>query len=161
MQKKVRPTISLPLERPDYIDETQPLATRNRGPATVGWKSVDSIPFTPASSVSSAHRSYVSSPASSRSSSSSRTSYESSDAYFPRSEKKVSFSTDTTIIPRKRDSSASVASSVYAAEGELPPAIEYDEEILRKIGKYRFVAADYIREIEGTPMILVDGKLYL
>jgi len=161
MQKKGRPTISLPLERPDYVDETQPLATRGQERAISGRKSVDSMPSTPASSVSSAHRSYVSSPASSRSSSFSRTSYESNDVYFPRGEKKVSFSADTTIIPRKRDSSASIASSVYAAEGELPPPIEYDEGILRKMGKYRFAAAEYIREIEGTPMILVGGKLYL
>jgi len=161
MPRTVRPKISLPLERPDYIHETQPLVIRNPKFAASGWKSVDSVPSTPASSVSSAHRSYVSSPGSSRSSSSSRTSYESSDGYFQRGEKKVSFSADTTIIPRKRDSSASVASSVYAAEGELPPPLEYDQEILKKVGKYRFAAAEYIREIGGTPMILVDGKLYL
>jgi hypothetical protein len=37
--------------------------------------------------------------------------------------------------------------------------IEYEE--LKRRGLLRFSAAEYIREIEGTPMILVDGKLYL
>jgi len=55
----------------------------------------------------------------------------------------------------------STSSSVYGVEGELPPPIEEDDEIMHKIGKFRFSAAEYIQEIEGTPMILVDGKLYL
>jgi len=67
---------------------------------------------------------------------------------------------DTTVIPR-RASATSTASSVYGAEGELPPPTEEDEEIMKKIGVHRFEAAEYIQEIEGTPMILVDGKLYL
>lgn len=54
-----------------------------------------------------------------------------------------------------------MASSLYADEGMLPPPIEDDEHIQARIGKNRFAAAEYIREIEGTPMILVDGKLYL
>jgi hypothetical protein len=75
-------------------------------------------------------------------------------------DKKVSFSQDTQEIPR-RESSTSVSSSVYIPDGELPPPLEEDEEISRLIGKLRFSAAEYIQEIEGTPMILVDGKLYL
>lgn len=62
-----------------------------------------------------------------------------------------------------RESNLSTVSveSEYYPEGELPPAFEEDEEILKRMGVNRFAAADYIQEIEGTPMILVDGKLYL
>lgn len=67
---------------------------------------------------------------------------------------------DTTIVPR-RASAASTASSLYAEEGKLPPPAEEDEDLMQKIGVFRFAAAEYIQEIEGTPMILVDGKLYL
>ena len=54
-----------------------------------------------------------------------------------------------------------MAASLYAPEGELPPPFTDDEYILANIGVNRFAAAEYIEEIEGTPMILVDGKLYL
>jgi hypothetical protein len=66
----------------------------------------------------------------------------------------------TTVIPQ-RAKRESVGSSLYGAEDELPPPIEEDEEMLLKMGVHRFSAAEYIREIEGTPMIIVDGKLYL
>jgi hypothetical protein len=74
-------------------------------------------------------------------------------------EKRVSFQV-RKVIPR-RASAASTDSSVYAADGELPPPFEDDEHIMQQMGKFRFSAAEYIQEIEGTPMILVDGKLYL
>jgi hypothetical protein len=61
----------------------------------------------------------------------------------------------------RRDSDAGATSSEYGPEGELPPPFEEDESIRMKMGKYKFSAAEYICEIEGTPMILVDGKLYL
>jgi hypothetical protein len=54
-----------------------------------------------------------------------------------------------------------MGSSLYAPEGKLPPPFTDDEDILAKIGVNRFAAAEYIEEIEGTPMILVEGKLYL
>ena len=69
----------------------------------------------------------------------------------------MSFTDEITTFSRR----GSTSSSLYAAEGELPPPIEEDEEIMNKLGKFRFAAAEYIQEIEGTPMILVDGKLYL
>lgn len=159
--QKARPTISLPLERLYVIDETKPLSSLIEEFDTSGWSLVNSISPSPTSSAPSSHKSYVSSPTPSRSSSSSATSYNSGEEYFPPSEKKVSFSNDTKIILRHRESCVSVASSVYAAEGELPPPFEDDEEIMQKIGKFRFAAAEYIQEIKGTPMILVDGKLYL
>jgi hypothetical protein len=60
-----------------------------------------------------------------------------------------------------RRESVQSTSSEYAEEGELPPPIEDDQEIMKRIGVNRFAAAEYIEEIEGTPMILVDGKLYI
>ena len=157
-----RPTISLPLERPDFVYETQPLAPHAHAYAMLGWKPIEYPPHSPtsASSASSAHPSYLSSPATPRTSSDSRTSFNSGDHYFRSVNKKVSFSIDTATIPR-RTSSASVASSVYDSEGELPPPIEDDKDISHRIGKFRFSAAEYIKEIEGTPLILVDGKLYM
>lgn len=163
--KPYRPTISLPLERPDYV-EVSALSTRRRQTTASGWIVQPPSPVTSSSSVSSSssvHNSYLSSPGSSRASSSSRTSYESNDdGYFPstNSDKKVSFSVDTTVIPQ-RTKRESVGSSLYGAEDELPPPIEEDEDILLKMGVHRFSAAEYIREIEGTPMIIVNGKLYL
>jgi|SRR5277367_76981 len=158
--KPYRPTISLPLERPDYVDVSA-LSTRPRKHKASGWVVQPSSPVL--SSGSSAHDSYPSSSGSSRASSLSRTSYEShDDAYVPsrNSEKKVSFSLGTTVIPQN-SKRGSVGSSVYGAEDELPPPIEEDEEVLLKMGVYRFSAAEYIHEIQGTPMIMVDGKLYL
>jgi hypothetical protein len=38
--------------------------------------------------------------------------------------------------------------------------LEDDEHIHAKIGVNRCAGAEYIEIIEGTPMILVDGKLY-
>lgn len=155
-----RPIISLPLERPDFLDETPPLQVQAY--AKLGWRPIDHPPNSPTSpsSASSAHRSFLSSPATPRSSSDSQTLYNSGDHYLPSVNKKVSFSIDPRIIPR-RNSSMSIGSSVYAAEGELPPPIEEDEDISHKIGKFRFSAAEYIKVIEGTPLLLVDGKLYL
>jgi len=163
LKSPFRPTISLPLERPEFVDAKEITTTHVQSYGGIGWKTVDATPPSPttSSTSSSAHQSYLSSPASSRGSTSSRTSYNSADdGYFPAMEKKVSFSIDTTIIPR-RDKTASVSSSVYGSEGELPPPIEDDEEIMQKMGELRFSAAEYIEEIEGTPMIIVDGKLYL
>jgi len=158
--KAYRPTISLPLERPDHVDVSA-LSIRPRQDELSGWIVQPSSPVS--SSSSSAHDSYLSSPGSSRASSWSRTSYESNDDGCFRSsnsDKKVSFSLGTTVIPqnKKRES---VGSSVYGAEDELPPPIEEDEEVLLKMGVHRFSAAEYVREIQGTPMIIVDGKLYL
>jgi len=164
---KFRPTISLPLELSNFLEETtQAFAIQAQDFPATGWKPVHSMPSSPtpssSSSYSSSNKSYMSTPDSSHASSSPRTSYESRDEYFaPPSEKKVSFSIEPKIISRCRESSVSMASSVYGAEGELPPPIEDDEEMMKKIGKYRFAAAEYIQAIEGTPMILVDGKLYL
>jgi hypothetical protein len=36
-----------------------------------------------------------------------------------------------------------------------------DHHIQARIRKKPFAAAEYLREFEGTPMILVDRKLYL
>ena len=158
--KAYRPTISLPLERPDYVEVT-PLSIRPREHEMSSWTVQPTSPVS--SSGSSAHDSYLSSPGFSRASSASRTSYDShDDRYFPssNSDKKVSFSADTTVIPRRKNRE-SVGSSLYGPEDELPPPIEEDEEILLKMGVHRFSAAEYIREIGGTPMIIVDGKLYL
>ena len=159
-QKPARPTISLPLERPD-LDSTTKYHASNIQASNSGWVALVSPPPSPVSSSSSACQSIFSSPTSSRSSASSQTSY-GHDSYFPplNIEKKVSFTDEATIISR-RESCSSLSSSLYAAEGELPPPIEEDEEIMKKLGKFRFAAAEYIEEIEGTPMILVDGKLYL
>jgi len=166
-KKPFRPTISLPLERPaDFVDRRQgPEAVVPQDFAESGWKPIESPPMSPAystASSSSYRRSTASSPASSRASSATpRTSYE-SDYFGDASGKNVSFSLDTKVIPlRTRASTSSLASSLYADEGVLPPPIEDDEHIQARIGKNRFAAAEYIREIEGTPMILVDGKLYL
>ena len=158
VQKPFRPTISLPLERPDFVQETEPLHVQAY--AMLGWKPTDHSLHSPSSSSSgsSARRSFLSSP---RASSDSQTSFNSGDHYLSSvNEKKVSFSIDTAIIPR-RTRSASVGSSVYADEGELPPLMEEEEDISQRIGKFRFSAAEYIKEIEGTPLVLVDGKLYL
>jgi len=158
----VRPTISLPLERsPD--DSSDDVIKRHSRYQQERARWVVSPPSSPTSS-SSEQQSPMSSSPFSRSSTSSRSSYNSGDeSYFTSPltfEKKVSFREDTNIIPR-RGSGESNTSSVYAAENQLPPATEEDEEIMAKIGEFRFAAAEYIREIEGTPMILVDGKLYL
>jgi hypothetical protein len=164
IQKPVRPKISLPLENPEFVDEKQQLGTLGEEMSTSLWKPVEYMPTRPKPSVSlspSSHKSFMSSPGSSRASSSSRTSYNSVDEYFSTAEKKVSFSRNATIIPRSRESSGSTASSIYGAEGVLPPPIEDDGRTTLRIGRSRFAAAEYIREIEGTPMILVDGKLYL
>ena len=157
-----RPTISLPLERPDFVYDTEPLSTHVHPHTVSEWKPTNHPPNSPTSfsSDSSAHRSFLSSPATPRTSSDSRTSFNSGGHHFPSVKKKVSFSIDTKIITR-RTSSESVGSSVYASEGELPPPLEDDEDISQKIGKFRFSAAEYIKEIEGTPLILVDGRLYL
>jgi hypothetical protein len=168
-KKPFRPTISLPLERPaDFIDRRQgPEAVIPHDLAESGWKPAESPPMSPVystTSSSSYRRSRTSSPASSRASSATpRTSYESGDYYFgDAAGKKVSFRLEAKVIPlRTRGSTASLASSLYADEGVLPPPIEDDEHIQARIGRNRFAAAEYIREIEGTPMILVDGKLYL
>ena len=98
-----------------------------------------------------------------------RTSYDSCDSgdcYFGSTRasggKTVSFGSEEKVIRRrKRESTASFASSFYEEEGVLPPPIQDDKYIQSRIGKNRFSAAEYIREIGGTPMILVDGKLYL
>ena len=159
--KAYRPTISLPLERPDYVDVSGLRIRPREHERGSGWNGQPSSPIP--SSASSAHDSYVSSPGSSRASSFSRTSYDSRDyGYFPsnNSDKKVSFSAEMTVIPR-RTSRESVGSSIYGPEDELPPPLEEDEEIMLKMGVHRFSAAEYIREIRGTPMIIVDGKLYL
>ena len=153
VQKLFRPTISLPLERPDSSSAVEQ--------SSAIWIPAK-VPPSPTSSSSSTHQSYSSSPSPSRSSSSSRTSYETGDGTHSPLEKKVSFServtfSDDTKVPQRK----SASSSVYGPEGQLPPLIEDDEEISRKIGNSRFSAAEYIKEIEGTPMILVDGKLYL
>jgi hypothetical protein len=155
--KPVRPTISLPLERPDIDAATRLQAFHIREHSNCSWVALVPSPTSPTSSSSSMRQSVFSSPASSRASSSSRTSY-GDDSYFSplHIEKKVSFTDEITSIPRR----GSTSSSLYAAEGELPPPIEEDE-IMNKLGKFRFAAAEYIQEIEGTPMILVDGKLYL
>jgi hypothetical protein len=161
VQKPYRPIISLPLERPDFVQETEPLHVQAY--AMLGYRSADYSLHSPSSSFSSssARRSFSSSPATPRASSDSQTSFSSGDHYLPSvNEKKVSFSIDTAIIPR-RTRPASVGSSIYAAEGELPPPMEDEEDISQRIGKFRFSAAEYIKEIEGTPLILVDGKLYL
>jgi hypothetical protein len=163
IQTPPRPTISLPLERQEYQDfESLAICVQGRTPSS--WISLNSTPTspTPSSSPSSLFQSYLSTP-SSRASSSSRTSCDSrEDGCFPplNIKKKSSSSSDTTKSPR-RGSSSSVTSSVYGPEGKLPPPIEDDEEIAKRIGKFRFSAAEYIQEIQGTPMILVDGKLYL
>src|SRR5579859_3592300 len=157
-QKPLRPSISLPLERPDLDDVTRRQAYHIQEQSNCGSVVFVSPPTSPTASSSSMRQSILSSPALSRASSSSRTSY-GDDSYFPplNIEKKVSFTDEITTTPRRR----STSSSLYAAEGELPPPIEEDEETMNKLGKFRFAAADYIQEIEGTPMILVDGKLYL
>jgi len=150
--------ISFPLER---TDNAQPTQTQES--ATSGWMVVSTPPTSPTSSGSS---SPFQSPSSSvLSSASSRTSYSSGfDGYFPSAgnEKKVTFAVEPTrpLSIGRRESVSSRASSEYAEEGELPPPI-VDGEIMNKIGVNRFAAAEYIKEIEGTPMILVDGKLYL
>lgn len=161
LEKPVRPTISLPLERStDEFAAGVIQAYSSQSKYTGGWVS---SPPSPTSSTSSSHQSSFSSP-SSRASSSSRSSYNcGDDSCFTTPlnfNKKVSFQVDTTVIPRRR-SAISTASSVYAAEGELPAPPEEEGEIMKKIGVHRFEAAEYIQEIEGTPMILVDGKLYL
>jgi hypothetical protein len=123
-----------------------------------------SVSSPPASPISSAASSHQFSPFSQRSSASSRTSFSSGcDEYFPAfNDKKVSFAAEPTRpLHIRRVSNLSTLSSEYAGEGELPPPFEDDEEIMKKIGLNRFAAAEYIQEIEGTPMILVDGKLYL
>jgi len=166
-QKPLRPTISLPLERPDLDNAARHQASSiGQESSNRGWVALASTPTSPTSSASSARQSIFSSPASSRTSSSSassssRTSY-GEDSYFPplNIQKKVSIMEPPTII-RRRDSCSSLSSSIYGAEGELPPPIEEDEQTMQKLGKYRFAAAEYIQEIEGTPLILVDGKLYL
>jgi len=162
LEKPVRPTISLPLERStDEFTADVIKAYSPQSKYTGGW--VISSPPSPTSSTSYSHQSSFSSP-SSRASSSSRSSYNcGDDSCFTTPlnfNKKVSFQVDTTVIPR-RGSAISTASSVYAAEGELPAPPEEGGEIMKKIGVHRFEAAEYIQEIEGTPMILVDGKLYL
>jgi hypothetical protein len=165
-QKPLRPTISLPLERPDLDNAARQQASGIQESSDRGWVALASTPTSPTSSASSARQSIFSSPASSRTSSSSassssRTSY-GEDSYFPplNIQKKVTIMEPPTII-RRRDSCSSLSSSIYGAEGELPPPIEEDEETMQKLGKFRFAAAEYIQEIEGTPLILVDGKLYL
>jgi hypothetical protein len=155
LEKPGRPTISLPLERL-ADDPTADVVKRH----TLYQQDVAAVsPSSPTSSSSTA----FSSPTSSRASSSSRSSYNSGDeCYFTapvKFEKRVSFQV-RKVIPR-RASAASTDSSVYAADGELPPPFEDDEHIMQQMGKFRFSAAEYIQEIEGTPMILVDGKLYL
>jgi len=175
-KQPVRPNISLPLERPaDFVDRRQgpealPTHAAQEFIASLGWKTlVPSPPMSPAYTITSSS-SYLSSRAMSRTSSATpRTSYDSYDSgdhyfgsYRASGGKKVSFSAEgKDIRRRKRRSIDSVASSCYEEEGVLPPPIEDDKYIRSKIGKNRFAAAEYIREIEGTPMIIVDGKLYL
>src|SRR5436309_3217708 len=139
-QKPLRPSISLPLERPDLHDATRRQAFHIQEQSNRGLVALVSPPTSPNSS-SSMRQSIFSSPASSRASSSSRTSY-GDDSYFPplNIQKKVSFSDEITTTTRRR----STSSSLYAAEGELPPPIEEDEEIMNKLGKFRFAAAEYI-----------------
>jgi hypothetical protein len=156
-KKASRPSISFPINQPITID---------RAPSIIleGIPEVaDSDEPSPSSgdssqSVASPHPSYMST-RSSRASSSSRTSYGAEDEGDV-SDKKVSFTKEIRIIPQPK-SRQSLASSIYGEEGILPPPIEKEEEIKNGIGKFRFSAAEYIREIEGTPLILVDGKLYL
>lgn len=170
-----RPNISFPLERPaDFVDRRQgpeALSSHAQELVTSGWGRVESPLMSPTYSTAPSspyRRSSFSSPASSRASSATpRTSYDSGDDFLGDvassvSGKKVSFILAAKVIPHQhRGSTASLASSLYAEEGVLPPPIEDDEHIRSRIGKNRFSAAEYIREIEGTPMIIVDGKLYL
>ena len=171
-----RPTISLPLEL--FPDSTPPLkivpptprqssasvprpsrtqSTVTKGPVSpTGWISSPPSPTTPTSSTS--RQSLFDSP----SSTSSRSSTES---YFPKTSKErlVSFA-DAPIVLSRPTSSGSTSSSFYGnvhgdGNGNKEEMIEYEE--LKRRGLLRFSAAEYIREIEGTPMILVDGKLYL
>jgi len=177
-KEPIRPNISLPLERPaDFVDRRQgpealPTHAAQEFITSPGSKPVlPSPPMSPAYSITfSSSSSYLSSRAMSRASSATpRTSYDScdsGDSYFgsvrTSGGKNVSFSPEGKVVRRrKRRSAASCASSCYEEEGVLPPPIEDDKYIQSRIGKNRFAAAEYIREIEGTPMILVDGKLYL